>query len=132
MAMRRSFRRLLAILYVGFGICVALPLGAYVFAQTEMGRGWIAGQISRLASDGDVRVHVSGLGKNFPFVIAIDRVAAIRNGQRVADINDLKVSWSPWENIIASLEILQGEFDDGFGDGADSRTLVTAQLAAEF
>jgi hypothetical protein len=41
-------------------------------------------------------------------------------------------SWGPWPHVTLSVEYLRGEFDQGFGDGVDTRDLVTAQLAAEF
>ena len=50
------------------------------------------------------------------------------------------VSWSPWQHTTLALEYLRGEFDQAFaGDlasssasPADSRNLITAQLAYEF
>lgn len=123
MAMRRSFRRLLAALYVTLGVCMVLPLAAYVFAQSELGRGWIADQVSQLASDGDIRINVSGLGENFPFSIMLDRVTAIRNGQRVADIRNLKVSWRPWALMsrivyVEAFTVASAEFVAGGGGEA--------------
>ena len=44
----------------------------------------------------------------------------------------LCVSWGPWEGVSFSLEYLRGTFDAGFGDGLDTRDLVTGQAAAEF
>lgn len=41
-------------------------------------------------------------------------------------------SWGPWEHVSLSAEYLHGEFDKDFGDGVDSRDLVTTQLAVEF
>ncbi|HKL49480.1 MAG TPA: LbtU family siderophore porin [Desulfuromonadales bacterium] len=40
-------------------------------------------------------------------------------------------SWGVRENVSLSLEYLRGEFDS-FGDGADTRNMVTAQLGLEF
>lgn len=40
-------------------------------------------------------------------------------------------SWGVRENVSLSLEYLRGEFDS-FGDGADNRNMVTAQLGLEF
>lgn len=40
-------------------------------------------------------------------------------------------SWGIRENVSLSLEYLRGEFDS-FGDGAENRNMVTAQLALEF
>jgi hypothetical protein len=34
--------------------------------------------------------------------------------------------------VSLSLDYLRGEFDRDFGDGVDTRDLVTVQLAAEF
>ncbi len=67
---------------------------------------------------------------------SVEVAARIEGSDEFTDQPELQygacVSWSPWENVSTSLEILRGEFDDAFGGGADSRTLFTAQLAAEF
>lgn len=42
------------------------------------------------------------------------------------------VSWGPWEHVSLSLEYLRGAFDEGFGEGVDSRDRVVTQLAVEF
>ncbi len=42
------------------------------------------------------------------------------------------VSWAPWEGVNLSAELLRGEYDEEWGEGVDSRTVVTTQLAAEF
>ena len=42
------------------------------------------------------------------------------------------VSWAPMEGVNLSAEVLRGEYDEDYGEGVDSRTVVTTQLAAEF
>jgi len=44
----------------------------------------------------------------------------------------MNTSWGIVDSTTLSLEYLRGEFDRGFGDGVDTRDLITAQLSLEF
>ncbi len=66
----------------------------------------------------------------------VELAARVEGSEELAGAPELQyganVSWGPWESVSLSLEYLHGEFDRDFGEGIDSRDLVTTQLAVEF
>tara|TARA_R110000868_G_scaffold100722_6_gene277137 strand:- start:18836 stop:23224 length:4389 start_codon:yes stop_codon:yes gene_type:complete len=105
MAMGRSLRRLRAGLYGVVCVCVVLPLAAYGLAQTETGRQWIADRISRLASDDEMTVRLSGLGRNFPWNIHVDSFTAVQGGQPLVTVTGLNMVWKPWSLLTRRIHI---------------------------
>lgn len=90
-----------ALTYIGAAIGAALLVlalaivGLFGAAQTEAGKRWLAGEISRLASDPSTRITVSGIAGTVPFDLRVAEIEFADPDGAFAVVHDAALDIAP-------------------------------------